>query len=60
MRKPTYTPTPAERRAIRKGRAEIARGDYYTLDELREVLLGASRSQERRRKTTIAHGAADR
>lgn len=47
---PTYTPTAAERRAIEKGRAEIRRGDYYTLDEFRAILLGAPRSQERAKK----------
>ena len=29
---PTYTPTKAELDAIRKGREEIRRGEYYTLD----------------------------
>src|SRR5262245_10885767 len=33
-RPPVYTPTAAERRAIAKGRAEIARGEYLTVDEL--------------------------
>jgi Arc/MetJ-type ribon-helix-helix transcriptional regulator len=33
-RLPVYTPTAAERRAIEKGRAEIARGEYVTVDEL--------------------------
>ena len=33
-RLPVYTPTAAERRAIAKGRAEIARGEYLTVDEL--------------------------
>jgi predicted transcriptional regulator len=33
-RLPVYTPTAAERRAIAKGRAEIARGEYVTIDEL--------------------------
>ena len=33
-RLPVYTPTAAERRAIEKGRAEIARGEYLTIDEL--------------------------
>lgn len=31
---PTYKPTKAEAAAIRKGRAEIARGEYVTLNEL--------------------------
>jgi hypothetical protein len=32
---PEETPTPAELRAIRRGRAAFKRGDYITLDELR-------------------------
>ena len=32
---PEETPTPAELRAIRRGRAAYERGDYVTLDELR-------------------------
>jgi len=31
---PEETPTPAELRAIRRGRAAYARGDYVALDEL--------------------------
>ena len=33
-----YSPTPRELAAIQKGRAEIRRGEYYTLDELRASL----------------------
>jgi predicted transcriptional regulator len=32
---PEETPTPAELRAIRRGREAFKRGDYITLDELR-------------------------
>ncbi len=32
---PEEAPTPAELRAIRRGRAAYERGDYVTLDELR-------------------------
>ena len=39
---PTYTPTPAEFREIEKGRAAIRRGQYYTPDEFRTWLLGAT------------------
>lgn len=46
----TYTPTAHEKRAIEKGRAEIARGDYYTLDEFRHFLLGSSHPKEREKK----------
>jgi len=35
---PVYTPTAAELRGIARGRAEIRRGDYVTLDELRTYL----------------------
>ena len=38
-RLPVYTPTAAERRAIEKGRAEMKRGNYYTLDEFSAWLL---------------------
>ena len=38
---PEETPTPAELRAIRRGREAFKRGDYITLDELRrEETLG--------------------
>jgi predicted transcriptional regulator len=33
---PGETPTPAELRAIRRGRAAYERGDYVTLDDLRK------------------------
>lgn len=39
---PSYTPTAAELRAIEKGRAAMRRGQYYTLDEFRTWLLGAT------------------
>lgn len=35
---PTYTPTKRELAAIEKGRAEIRKGNFYTLDELRASL----------------------
>jgi hypothetical protein len=43
--KPTnsYTPTKRELAAIEKGRAEIKKGNYYTLDELRTSLAGNHR-----------------
>jgi len=40
---PTYTPTKAELEAIRKGREEIRRGEYYTLDELHASLASHHR-----------------
>ena len=39
---PVYTPTKAELEAIRKGREEIRRSEYYTLDELHASLAGSS------------------
>ena len=48
-RLPVYTPTAAERRAIAKGRAEIGRGEYLTVDELFHGL-------DRRRGKTRAKG----
>jgi predicted transcriptional regulator len=48
-RLPVYTPTAAERRAIEKGRAEIARGEYVTVDEL-------FRNLDRRRRKARAKG----
>jgi len=48
-RLPVYTPTAAERRAIAKGRAEIARGEYLTVNELFQSL-------DRRRGKTRAKG----
>ena len=36
-------PTTAELRAIRRGRAAIARGDFVTLDELRDEMGTAPR-----------------
>ena len=35
---PSHTPTAGELRAIKKGRAEIGRGDYLTLDQLHAEL----------------------
>ncbi|MFZ0886982.1 MAG: ribbon-helix-helix protein, CopG family [Candidatus Binataceae bacterium] len=40
---PSYTLTRAELEGIRKGREEIRRGDYYTLDELHASLEGHDR-----------------
>jgi len=46
---PDETPTPAELRAIRRGRAAYARGDYVTLDELRRREEAVGRSPRRAR-----------
>lgn len=53
-RLPVYAPTAAERRAIEKGRAEIARGEYLTVDELFQGLdrrRGKARAKSRRART---------
>lgn len=52
---PVYTPTPRELADIRKGREEIRRGEYYTLDELRASLDShhlKTRSKEPRPRAT--------
>ena len=51
----TYTPTPAELRAIEKGRAAMRRGQYYTLDEFRTHLGGTgtkARPKKRRARAS--------
>ena len=48
---PVYTPTAAERHAMEKGQAQILRGQYYTLDEFRTWLLGASSEKARAKKS---------
>jgi CopG family transcriptional regulator/antitoxin EndoAI len=47
-RYPTAQPSGADLARIRKGRAEIRRGDFVTLDQLRDV-LDAPRRQPRRK-----------
>jgi predicted transcriptional regulator len=41
-------PTTAELRAIRRGRAAIARGDYVTLDEFRDEMGTAPRRSRKK------------
>ena len=48
----TYTPTARERRAIEKGREEMKKGNYYTLDEFRIALLGSPYKKARTKKHT--------
>ena len=53
-RLPVYTPTAAERRAIAKGRAQLARGEYLTVDELFRGLgrrRGKARTKGHRART---------
>lgn len=47
-----YTPTPRELAAIKKGREEIRKGNYYTLDEFEHWLLGSKRQKARAKKST--------
>ncbi|MBI3305481.1 ribbon-helix-helix protein, CopG family [Candidatus Parcubacteria bacterium] len=49
---PVYTPTRQELREIEKGRAEMRRGNYYTLDEFSRWLLG--RPHKKSRAKTVA------
>jgi predicted transcriptional regulator len=46
---PVVVPTPAEVRGLRRGRTEIARGDYLTYDELRNALATARRPTGRKK-----------
>lgn len=45
---PEETPTTAELRAIRRGRAAIARGNFVTLDELRDEVGTAPRRSRKK------------
>ena len=42
---PVYTPTKAEARAIEKGRRDIAKGNFITLEELHAKLDGKNRKK---------------
>jgi predicted transcriptional regulator len=44
----SYTPTKAELAAIRKGRAEVSRGQYRTLQELQSDLDNSHRKAGRK------------
>ena len=48
---PVHTPTARELREIEKGRAAMRRGEFYTLDEFRDWLLGTSRQKARPKKS---------
>jgi len=43
-----YTPTKAELAAIRRGRAEIKRGEFVTLDQLKDALESANRQPRKK------------
>ena len=47
---PIATPTNRELRELEKGRAEMRRGEYFTLDEFKAWLLGAERKKARSKK----------
>jgi len=48
IRVPEIAATPAELRAIRRGRAAVGRGDYVTLDQLRDELGSSSRRSRKK------------
>jgi predicted transcriptional regulator len=48
---PVYTPTKRELREIRKGREEMRRGEYLTLDEFDNWLMGSSAPKAGREKS---------
>ena len=47
---PIATPTNRELRELEKGRAEMRRGEYFTLDEFKTWLMGAERKKARSKK----------
>ena len=49
---PEETPTPAELRTVRRGRAAYERGDYVTLDELRREEAMARRPRRANAKVS--------
>ena len=53
----TYTPTPRELAAIRKGRGEIRRGEYLSVDEFFQHLNVDSQHPKARAKNSKAHSA---
>jgi len=49
---PASTPTRRELRALEKGRATMAKGEYYTLDEFAHWLLGRPGKKARAKKSS--------
>jgi Arc/MetJ-type ribon-helix-helix transcriptional regulator len=49
VRAPEAAASPRELAAIRRGRSEILRGDYLTIDELRQALETPRRKASRKR-----------
>jgi len=56
---PVYTPTKAEAKAIKKGREEIKRGEYVTLDELiHELDSRRNKAGKKRHRKASLKGSA--
>ena len=53
-RYPVYTPTKAEITAIRRGRAEIKRGNFVTLNQLQHELESAGRKPRKKNPRKIS------
>lgn len=53
-RYPLVKPTKAELTAIRRGRAEIKRGNYVTLDQLRNGLAASNRKKSRKSSRKVS------
>ncbi len=53
-----YLPTLAERRAIERGRAEIRRGEYLTLEELRAHVGAVGRKARRKSRRSRFQGTS--
>jgi len=49
---PIYNPTARELREIEKGRADMRKGEYFTLDEFKAWLVGAERKKARSKKSS--------
>jgi predicted transcriptional regulator len=57
---PVYTPTKRELEAIRKGREEMQRGEYLTLDEFDKWLMGGAALKAGREKSQARAAARTR
>jgi predicted transcriptional regulator len=49
-----YTPSKAETAAIRRGRAEIKRGEFITLDQLKHDLESANRKPRKKNSRKVS------
>ncbi|MBZ5538777.1 MAG: ribbon-helix-helix protein, CopG family [Acidobacteriia bacterium] len=52
---PVEAPTKAEVAAIRRGRAEIRRGQYITLEQLKHELATANRKERAKKPRKLPH-----